>query len=100
MIVLTEAQANELFTILVEKGNFGGKDNYVAYKREEFVEMLSERGVNEYWYPTASYSNMKLLFQNFSAEPVTVLAQTLSVKDKEMLVELKAAVKEFSLNLR
>lgn len=89
---ITENQADQLFTILVEKGNMDGSEGYIAQKRFEFIESITTNGLNEYWFPTKSGSSIKVYFHWFSANPVTFHAQTLSTKDEGIIEAMGEAL--------
>lgn len=98
---LSADQANRVFDILVEKGNFGSSfgskdDNYIAYKREEFVQYLAD-GTNEYWYSSACGSSIKVYFDQFSTNrPIWLYAQTYNPsKEATLVADVNAALEDF-----
>lgn len=88
---LTETQANDIFTILVEQGNMDASEAYINQKRFDFVQQMTTTGHNEYWFPTKNGSSMKIYFANYASQPISAYAQTLSTKDKGIVATLNAA---------
>lgn len=96
MMKLTESQASTVFDILVQHGNFDArKENWVAHKKAEFIEDAAN-GLNEYWYPSACGSSIKVYFSTFSEKPIWVYAQTLNTtKERNLVADTNAALQEF-----
>lgn len=92
-MVLTDAQANSIFDILVETGNHPDQKNRAgqSYDRAEFLSKM-ERNTSEYWYSSTNGSSMKIYFQFGSNQPLYVYAQTTAGKDKGMPKNLQDAL--------
>lgn len=96
MMKLTESQASTIFDILVQHGNFdAAKENWTAHKKAEFIED-AVKGLNEYWYPSACGSSIKVYFNTFSEKAVWVYAQTYNpTKEATLVDDTNSALQEF-----